>query len=190
MEADMRATVTIEKDMLDVLVKVTKSRSKASAVKVAINEYLKRKKLEKIQKRYPSSKNLPTPLRLSTRPPRAGRRPAGILAHLVDSYIVKKCRNGVFLVAYRGHYAKRWGETCVERNCHTCFSAYLPLLPISLQAARIPRGFGCTNSVGRHSEACRYAFRVIRTCRFGTEIIAFSYLADAAVVGETGNRAL
>jgi len=45
----MRATLTIEKDMLDALVKVTKSKSKASAVKVAINEYLKRKKIEKIQ---------------------------------------------------------------------------------------------------------------------------------------------
>ncbi|MEK6580959.1 MAG: DUF2191 domain-containing protein [Nitrospirota bacterium] len=45
----MRATVTIEKDKLDILMKETKSRSKASAVKLAINEYLKRKKIEKIK---------------------------------------------------------------------------------------------------------------------------------------------
>ncbi len=45
----MRATVTIEKDKLDILVKETKSRSKASAVKIAIDEYLKRKKIEKIK---------------------------------------------------------------------------------------------------------------------------------------------
>jgi hypothetical protein len=45
----MRATVTIEKDKLDMLMKETKSRSKASAVKIAINEYLKKKKIEKIK---------------------------------------------------------------------------------------------------------------------------------------------
>jgi len=45
----MRATVTIEKDKLDDLMKETKSKSKASAVKIAINEYLKRKKIEKIK---------------------------------------------------------------------------------------------------------------------------------------------
>ncbi|MBI5203384.1 MAG: DUF2191 domain-containing protein [Nitrospirae bacterium] len=45
----MRATVTIEKDKLDILMKETKSRSKASAVKLAINEYLKKKKIEKIK---------------------------------------------------------------------------------------------------------------------------------------------
>lgn len=45
----MRATVTIEKDKLDMLMKETKSRSKASAVKLAINEYLKKKKIEKIK---------------------------------------------------------------------------------------------------------------------------------------------
>lgn len=44
----MRATVTIEKDRLDMLLKETKSRSKTSAVKVAIDEYLRRKKVEKI----------------------------------------------------------------------------------------------------------------------------------------------
>ncbi len=45
----MRATVTIEKEKLDLLVKETKSKSKASAVKIAIDEYLKKKKIEKIQ---------------------------------------------------------------------------------------------------------------------------------------------
>lgn len=45
----MRATVTIEKDKLDILMKETKSRSKASAVKIAINEYLRKKKIEKIK---------------------------------------------------------------------------------------------------------------------------------------------
>lgn len=45
----MRATVTIEKDKLDMLVKETKSKSKASAVKIAIDEYLRRKKIEKIK---------------------------------------------------------------------------------------------------------------------------------------------
>lgn len=45
----MRATVTIEKDKLDMLMKETKSRSKASAVKIAINEYLRKKKIEKIK---------------------------------------------------------------------------------------------------------------------------------------------
>ncbi len=45
----MRATVTIEKDKLDLLVKETKSKSKTSAVKTAIDDYLRRKKIEKIQ---------------------------------------------------------------------------------------------------------------------------------------------
>jgi Arc/MetJ family transcription regulator len=45
----MRANVTIEKDVLDELVKETKARSKASAVKIAIRGYLKRKKIEKIR---------------------------------------------------------------------------------------------------------------------------------------------
>lgn len=45
----MRATVTIEKDRLDTLMKETKSRSKTAAVKVAIDEYLRRKKIEKIK---------------------------------------------------------------------------------------------------------------------------------------------
>ncbi len=45
----MRSTVTIEKEKLDALKKETKSKSKASAVKIAIDEYLRRKKIEKIK---------------------------------------------------------------------------------------------------------------------------------------------
>jgi len=48
-ECVMRATVTIEKDILDELVKETKARSKATAVKTAVREYLRRKKIEKIK---------------------------------------------------------------------------------------------------------------------------------------------
>lgn len=40
----MCATVTIEKDKLDMLVRETKSRSKASAVKIVIDEHLKKKR--------------------------------------------------------------------------------------------------------------------------------------------------
>ncbi len=45
----MRATVTIEKDKLDELKKETNCRSKASAVRIAIDEYLRRRKIEKIK---------------------------------------------------------------------------------------------------------------------------------------------
>ena len=45
----MRATVTIEKDRLDILMKETKTKSKASAVRIAIDEYLRKKKIEKIK---------------------------------------------------------------------------------------------------------------------------------------------
>lgn len=45
----MRATVTIEKNKLDILMKETRSKSKASAVKIAIDEYLRRKKIERIK---------------------------------------------------------------------------------------------------------------------------------------------
>jgi hypothetical protein len=45
----MRATVTIEKEVLDELVKETKAKSKTTAVKKAIHEYLRRKKIEKIR---------------------------------------------------------------------------------------------------------------------------------------------
>lgn len=45
----MRATVTIEKDILDELLKETRAKSKTTAVKKAIYEYLRRKKIEKIK---------------------------------------------------------------------------------------------------------------------------------------------
>jgi Arc/MetJ family transcription regulator len=45
----MRATVTIEKDILDSIVRETHAKSKASAVKIVIEEYLRRKKIEKIK---------------------------------------------------------------------------------------------------------------------------------------------
>ncbi|MDA8215499.1 MAG: hypothetical protein M0Z70_01305 [Nitrospiraceae bacterium] len=45
----MRATVTIEKNKLDNLLKETHAKSKSSAVKIAIDEYLKKKKIEKIK---------------------------------------------------------------------------------------------------------------------------------------------
>ena len=45
----MRATLTIDNEKLDLLMKETKSKSKASAVKIAIDEYLRRKKIEKIK---------------------------------------------------------------------------------------------------------------------------------------------
>lgn len=39
----MRSTITIEKEILDELVQETEFKSKASAVKAAISEYLKKK---------------------------------------------------------------------------------------------------------------------------------------------------
>ena len=45
----MRATVTMEKDLLERLVKETNAKTKASAVKQAINEYLRRRKGDKIR---------------------------------------------------------------------------------------------------------------------------------------------
>jgi Arc/MetJ family transcription regulator len=45
----MRATVTIEKDVLDELQRETRSKNKSTAVKLAIREYLRRKKIEKIK---------------------------------------------------------------------------------------------------------------------------------------------
>ena len=45
----MRATVTIEKDVLDELLKETRAKSKTTAVRKAIHEYLRRKKIEKIK---------------------------------------------------------------------------------------------------------------------------------------------
>jgi Arc/MetJ family transcription regulator len=41
--------VTIEKDVLDELQRETRSKNKATAVKLAIREYLRRKKIEKIK---------------------------------------------------------------------------------------------------------------------------------------------
>ena len=48
-ENKMRTTVTIEYDILEELLKETKARSKASAVKEAMREYLRRGKIEKIK---------------------------------------------------------------------------------------------------------------------------------------------
>ena len=45
----MRTTITIDKDIIDVLLEETHVKSKASAVKIAIDSYLKRKKAEKIK---------------------------------------------------------------------------------------------------------------------------------------------
>jgi len=45
----MRATVTVEKAVLDELVRETKAKNKATAVKKVIHEYLRRKKIEKIK---------------------------------------------------------------------------------------------------------------------------------------------
>ena len=44
----MRATVTIEKDVLDELVKATGAKSKSAAVKKIIDEYLRKRKVDKI----------------------------------------------------------------------------------------------------------------------------------------------
>lgn len=45
----MRSTITIEKEVLDELVQETKAKSKASAVRRAIDAYLRRSKIEKIK---------------------------------------------------------------------------------------------------------------------------------------------
>jgi hypothetical protein len=45
----MRATVTIEKEILDELVHESRQKSKASAVKLAISEYLRQRKIDKIK---------------------------------------------------------------------------------------------------------------------------------------------
>jgi len=45
----MRTTVTIEHEVIEELLKETKAKSKASAVKEAIREYLMRAKIEKIK---------------------------------------------------------------------------------------------------------------------------------------------
>lgn len=45
----MRSTVTLEREVLDELLKETHAVSKASAVREAIGEYLRRSKIEKIK---------------------------------------------------------------------------------------------------------------------------------------------
>ena len=44
----MRATVTIEKDVLDELVKATGARTKSAAVKIIIEDYLRKRKGQSI----------------------------------------------------------------------------------------------------------------------------------------------
>jgi Arc/MetJ family transcription regulator len=45
----MRTTITLDKDILDSLLEETRAKSKASAVKIAIDSYLKKKRIEKIK---------------------------------------------------------------------------------------------------------------------------------------------
>lgn len=45
----MRATVTLDKAILDDLVKETRAKSKASAVSAVINDFLRRRKIETIK---------------------------------------------------------------------------------------------------------------------------------------------
>jgi len=45
----MRTTVTIEKDAIDELMDETKARSKAMAVREAVAEYLRRRKIDRIK---------------------------------------------------------------------------------------------------------------------------------------------
>lgn len=45
----MRTTITIEHEIIEELLKETKAKSKASAVKEAIGDYLRRAKIEKIK---------------------------------------------------------------------------------------------------------------------------------------------
>ena len=45
----MRATVTIEKNILDSILRETHAKSNTSAVKIVIDDYLRRKKIEKIK---------------------------------------------------------------------------------------------------------------------------------------------
>jgi len=44
----VRTTVTIEEEKVHMLMKETKSKSKASAVRIAIDEYLRKRKVQKI----------------------------------------------------------------------------------------------------------------------------------------------
>lgn len=45
----MRTTITIEKGMVDELLGETKAKSKASAVREAVSDYLRRKKIARIK---------------------------------------------------------------------------------------------------------------------------------------------
>lgn len=45
----MRTTVTLEKDTLDELMDATKARSKAKAVREAVAEYIRRRKIDRIK---------------------------------------------------------------------------------------------------------------------------------------------
>ena len=45
----MRTTVTIEKDILDELIKETKAKTKTTAVRQVVQEYLRRKKIDRIK---------------------------------------------------------------------------------------------------------------------------------------------
>jgi len=45
----MRTTVTIEKDAIDELMDETKARSKAMAVREAVAEYIRRRKVDRIK---------------------------------------------------------------------------------------------------------------------------------------------
>ena len=45
----MRTTVTIEKGMIDELLDETKAKNKASAVREAVSDYLRRKKIHRIR---------------------------------------------------------------------------------------------------------------------------------------------
>lgn len=45
----IRTTITLDKKILDALVEATKAKSKASAVREAIGEYLKKNKTERIK---------------------------------------------------------------------------------------------------------------------------------------------
>jgi predicted CopG family antitoxin len=44
----MRSTVTIEKDVLDELVKATGAKSKSAAVREIIDEYMRKRRVQKI----------------------------------------------------------------------------------------------------------------------------------------------
>ncbi len=45
----MRTTVTLEKEMIDELLDETKAKSKAAAVREAVGDYLRRKKISRIK---------------------------------------------------------------------------------------------------------------------------------------------